>query len=233
MCEHSFWRTTVAVAVSLGKFVGATSFGLLSDKAGRKVSFMFGALFYIIGSLLTAFSPWYWLFLIGRVFLGSSSSGLFYGAFSLCMLEQWATEILKFLSNSSIFFSRQQWPRTSAPATDHGWASHLQCHILLAWFCWQSRPISCINGDNCNCHWPFLHFCSSSIASKFSIFFCCPSSSFIMSHFYCAASWTNHHGGCWAKVAKRKPIKFCSIRKSTMCSQRKNDLDSMKPRKSE
>lgn len=88
MCEHSFWRTTVAVAVSLGKFVGATSFGLLSDKAGRKVSFMFGALFYIIGSLLTAFSPWYWLFLIGRVFLGSSSSGLFYGAFSLCMLEQ-------------------------------------------------------------------------------------------------------------------------------------------------
>lgn len=105
MCEHSFWRTTVAVAVSLGKFVGATSFGLLSDKAGRKVSFMFGALFYIIGSLLTAFSPWYWLFLIGRVFLGSSSSGLFYGAFSLCMLELWATEILKFLSNSSIFFS--------------------------------------------------------------------------------------------------------------------------------
>lgn len=84
ICENSFWRTAVAVAVSLGKFIGATSFGILSDKYGRKKCFIIGSLFYVTGSVLTSFSPWYWIFLIGRVLLGSSSSGLFYPAFSLC-----------------------------------------------------------------------------------------------------------------------------------------------------
>lgn len=84
VCENSFWRTTVATAVSVGKFIGATSFGIMSDKYGRKTSFILGSIFYISGSVLTTFSPWYWLFLIGRVLLGSSSSGLFYPAFSLC-----------------------------------------------------------------------------------------------------------------------------------------------------
>lgn len=84
ICEKSFWRTTVATAVSIGKFLGATTFGILSDKYGRKTCFIIGSIFYITGSVLTTFSPWYWLFLIGRVFLGSSSSGLFYPAFSLC-----------------------------------------------------------------------------------------------------------------------------------------------------
>lgn len=84
ICEKSFWRTSVATAVSVGKFLGATTFGILSDKYGRKTCFVIGSIFYITGSVLTCFSPWYWLFLIGRVLLGSSSSGLFYPAFSLC-----------------------------------------------------------------------------------------------------------------------------------------------------
>lgn len=84
ICEKSFWRTSVATAVSVGKFLGATTFGILSDKYGRKTCFVIGSIFYITGSVLTSFSPWYWLFLIGRVLLGSSSSGLFYPAFSLC-----------------------------------------------------------------------------------------------------------------------------------------------------
>ncbi|XP_031618292.1 organic cation transporter protein isoform X1 [Contarinia nasturtii] len=83
ICEKSFWRTTVATAVSVGKFLGATTFGILSDKYGRRTCFIIGSIFYITGSVLTTFSPWYWLFLIGRVLLGSSSSGLFYPAFSL------------------------------------------------------------------------------------------------------------------------------------------------------
>lgn len=32
ICENSAWRTTVQVALSIGKFIGATSFGVLSDK---------------------------------------------------------------------------------------------------------------------------------------------------------------------------------------------------------
>lgn len=84
VCENSFWRTTVQVGVSVGKFVGATTFGILSDKYGRRISFFFGTLLYLIGSIVTTCSPWYWLFLAGRVCLGVSASGLFYGAFAMC-----------------------------------------------------------------------------------------------------------------------------------------------------
>lgn len=32
VCENNFWRTTVQVALSIGKFSGAFIFGILSDK---------------------------------------------------------------------------------------------------------------------------------------------------------------------------------------------------------
>lgn len=83
VCENSVWRTTVQVAVSFGKFVGASLFGILSDKFGRKNSFSLGVLCYTLGSLLTSFSMWYWPFLIGRVLLGAASSGIYYPALTI------------------------------------------------------------------------------------------------------------------------------------------------------
>lgn len=85
ICENSVWRTYVQVAVSFGKFVGASLFGIVSDRFGRKNSFTLGAISYTLGSLLTAFSPWYWPFVVGRVLLGAASSGLFYPALTICM----------------------------------------------------------------------------------------------------------------------------------------------------
>lgn len=85
MCENSVWRTIVQTIVSAGKCLGALSVGILSDKFGRKKLFGSGAVLYTAASLLVAFTPWYWAFLIGRAMLGLASSGLFYP--SLIMSE--------------------------------------------------------------------------------------------------------------------------------------------------
>lgn len=84
ICERTALRSTVQVALSLGKFFGASTFGILSDKYGRKSSFTIAALLYVVSSLLTTFSPVYILLLLGRIGLGASASGVFYPAFALC-----------------------------------------------------------------------------------------------------------------------------------------------------
>ncbi|XP_053689888.1 organic cation transporter protein [Sabethes cyaneus] len=83
ICERTALRSTVQVALSVGKFFGASTFGVLSDKYGRKSSFTVAALLYVVSSLLTTFSPYYILLLVGRIGLGSSASGVFYPAFAL------------------------------------------------------------------------------------------------------------------------------------------------------
>ncbi|XP_053679431.1 organic cation transporter protein [Anopheles nili] len=83
LCERTALRSTVQVALSIGKFVGASTFGVLSDKYGRKTSFSIAATMYIVAGLLTTFSPVYVLLLLGRIGLGASASGVFYPAFAL------------------------------------------------------------------------------------------------------------------------------------------------------
>lgn len=84
VCENNVWRTTVQVGLSIGKFLGASLFGVISDKFGRKRAFVGGATVYIVSGFLTVFTKSYVLFLLGRIGLGSSASGLFYAAFTLC-----------------------------------------------------------------------------------------------------------------------------------------------------
>ncbi|XP_055585439.1 organic cation transporter protein [Uranotaenia lowii] len=83
ICERTALRSTVQVALSIGKFFGASTFGVLSDKFGRKSSFSIAASLYIVSNLLTTFSPVYLLLLLGRIGLGASASGVFYPAFAL------------------------------------------------------------------------------------------------------------------------------------------------------
>ncbi|XP_060648149.1 organic cation transporter protein [Drosophila nasuta] len=83
VCDREIQRTSAQVSISLGKFCGSFSFGILADKFGRKTSFTLGAAFYIVGSIMCSFSPWYSLFLVGRFALGAASSGIFYPAFTM------------------------------------------------------------------------------------------------------------------------------------------------------
>ncbi|XP_013097503.1 organic cation transporter protein [Stomoxys calcitrans] len=85
VCDRAIQRTSAQVFVSLGKFLGSFTFGMISDKFGRKTSFTLGAAFFMISSIFCTFSPWYSLFLIGRFGLGAASSGLFYAAYAMLM----------------------------------------------------------------------------------------------------------------------------------------------------
>lgn len=83
VCERTAMRSNVQVALSVGKFIGASTFGIISDKYGRKASFNLAANLYILSGLLTTFAPTYIFLLLGRVGLGFCGSGVFYSLFTL------------------------------------------------------------------------------------------------------------------------------------------------------
>lgn len=86
VCENLVMRSNIQVALSLGKFFAASSFGVFSDRFGRKTAFMVGCTIYMMSGLATVFTRSYWLLFFGRVGIGASSSALFYPAFTLCEL---------------------------------------------------------------------------------------------------------------------------------------------------
>lgn len=72
------------MTLSFGKFFGASTFGFVSDKYGRKTAFTIACTMYMIGSILVTIAPEYMILLLGRLCLGLASSGIFYPAFTLC-----------------------------------------------------------------------------------------------------------------------------------------------------
>lgn len=101
--------------LSFGKFIGASGFGFISDKYGRKTSFSIASVTYMIGSILVTVSPTYLVLLLGRLCLGLASSGIFYAAFTLCKLlmkpssSLLLTQLLYYLLNSN----RKHWTQDS------------------------------------------------------------------------------------------------------------------------
>lgn len=87
VCDRLVMRSNIQVALSLGKFFAASSFGVFSDRFGRKTAFMTGCFIYMVSGLATVFTTNYWILFLGRMGIGASSSALFYPAFTLCKLD--------------------------------------------------------------------------------------------------------------------------------------------------
>lgn len=70
VCERDIFPTLGLVALNTGGPVGVYLFGLLNDRAGRRISYFTCLATLLTGSFLTAFSGDFWMWALSRVVVG-------------------------------------------------------------------------------------------------------------------------------------------------------------------
>ncbi|XP_076231195.1 organic cation transporter protein isoform X2 [Calliopsis andreniformis] len=82
VCDNSAARSSTHMALSLGKLLGSAFFGIFADKYGRKISYVIGIILLITSGPVGAVVPWYWAFMVSRIFNGASHAAIQYSAFT-------------------------------------------------------------------------------------------------------------------------------------------------------
>ncbi|XP_049952003.1 organic cation transporter protein-like [Schistocerca serialis cubense] len=85
VCTYGWLPAMSDSMFMLGDVIGSFTFGLLSDRYGRKPIFMVAVVMQVIAGLLVSFSPQYVWFIIFRLFVGSTVSGLFLVGYVIAM----------------------------------------------------------------------------------------------------------------------------------------------------
>lgn len=80
VCKRSALRPLTQTSISLGKASGAILAGLMSDRYGRRLPYMCGAVLFVAVSVVMSVTPWYWPFMAGRLGAGLASGLMFYPA---------------------------------------------------------------------------------------------------------------------------------------------------------
>ena len=70
VCNHDIYPTIGLAALNTGGPVGVYLFGLLNDRAGRRLSYFACLATLLIGSFLTALSKDFWSWAFSRVIVG-------------------------------------------------------------------------------------------------------------------------------------------------------------------
>ncbi|KAK2580809.1 hypothetical protein KPH14_011543 [Odynerus spinipes] len=83
VCDRMADRTNTQMMFSLGKLLGAASFGIVSDKCGRKFAYAIGIVMLILSSPTSAIVPWFWGFMVLRLINGISHAAILYPSFTL------------------------------------------------------------------------------------------------------------------------------------------------------
>ena len=76
VCDDSKWKATVGAAPMVGYLFGGFIFGCLSDKIGRKPTFLISNALLLLAGLGTAMAPEYYSFTLGRALAGASIAGV-------------------------------------------------------------------------------------------------------------------------------------------------------------
>ncbi|KZC12278.1 PREDICTED: organic cation transporter protein [Dufourea novaeangliae] len=82
VCDNTAARSSTHMALSLGKLLGSAFFGIFADKYGRKISYVIGIILLITSGPAGAVLPWYWGFMISRLFNGVSHAAIQYSSFT-------------------------------------------------------------------------------------------------------------------------------------------------------
>ncbi|KAI5633961.1 sugar transporter domain-containing protein [Phthorimaea operculella] len=70
VCDYDVYPTLGLVALNVGGPVGVYAFGWLNDRIGRKKSFFSCLSTLLLGSLMTAYAPAYWFWVVARTIVG-------------------------------------------------------------------------------------------------------------------------------------------------------------------
>nr|XP_040577622.1 organic cation transporter protein-like [Lepeophtheirus salmonis] len=76
VCGNEELRARVSAAPMLGILIGGIIFGPLSDKWGRKFTFLLSTFIMFLSSILTVFAPEYYSFLVSRILVGLALPGI-------------------------------------------------------------------------------------------------------------------------------------------------------------
>ncbi|CAB3375688.1 Hypothetical predicted protein [Cloeon dipterum] len=76
VCDKGWLRSFADTVFMLGILIGAVVFGHLSDRYGRKPIFFFSLVLQVVGGVAAGFAPEFFTFILARLFLGMSTSGV-------------------------------------------------------------------------------------------------------------------------------------------------------------
>lgn len=81
ICDKAWLRATGDSLFMVGVMFGSMIFGALSDKFGRRPIFFLSLVIQLVGGILVAISPEFISYVIFRLIVGSTTSGVFLVAY--------------------------------------------------------------------------------------------------------------------------------------------------------